>query len=149
VVGHAFNPSTWEAEAGGFLSSSPAWSTEWIPGQPGLHRETLSRKTKNKKNKKQKWQIKKKTLWERNRFPVSPNSVLSGDLSEIWKLPHALSSSSTAAPHAVYWILSLAGNNVELTRMPLGLMHVTNMKFLPCARRPRNSEEKDGVSGRK
>jgi hypothetical protein len=28
VVVHAFNPSTWEAEAGGFLSSRPAWSTE-------------------------------------------------------------------------------------------------------------------------
>jgi hypothetical protein len=24
VVVHAFNPSTWEAEAGGFLSSGPA-----------------------------------------------------------------------------------------------------------------------------
>jgi hypothetical protein len=28
VVVHAFNPSTWEAEAGGFLSSRPVWSTE-------------------------------------------------------------------------------------------------------------------------
>jgi hypothetical protein len=28
VVAHAFNPSTWEAEAGGFLSAKPAWSTE-------------------------------------------------------------------------------------------------------------------------
>ncbi|XP_006498938.1 myb-related protein B isoform X2 [Mus musculus] len=28
VVAHAFNPSTWEAEAGGFLSSRPAWSKE-------------------------------------------------------------------------------------------------------------------------
>jgi hypothetical protein len=28
VVLHTFNPSTWEAEAGGFLSSRPAWSTE-------------------------------------------------------------------------------------------------------------------------
>jgi len=28
VVALAFNPSTWEAEAGGFLSSRPAWSTE-------------------------------------------------------------------------------------------------------------------------
>jgi hypothetical protein len=37
-----------EAEAGGFLSSRPAWST----GQPGLYRETLSRKTKKKKKKK-------------------------------------------------------------------------------------------------
>jgi hypothetical protein len=28
VVAYAFNPSTWEAEAGGFLSSRPAWSTK-------------------------------------------------------------------------------------------------------------------------
>jgi hypothetical protein len=46
VVAHAFNPSTWETEAGGSLSSRPAWSTE--PGQPGLHRETPTQnKTKN------------------------------------------------------------------------------------------------------
>jgi hypothetical protein len=28
MVAHAFNPSTLEAEAGGFLSSRPAWSTK-------------------------------------------------------------------------------------------------------------------------
>ena len=28
VVVHAFNPSTWEAVAGGSLSLRPAWSTE-------------------------------------------------------------------------------------------------------------------------
>jgi hypothetical protein len=28
MVAHAFNPSTWEAEAGKFLISRPAWSTE-------------------------------------------------------------------------------------------------------------------------
>jgi hypothetical protein len=28
VMVHAFNPSTWEAEAGRFLSSRPAWSTK-------------------------------------------------------------------------------------------------------------------------
>jgi hypothetical protein len=28
VVAHTFNPSTREAEAGGFLSSRPAWSIE-------------------------------------------------------------------------------------------------------------------------
>jgi hypothetical protein len=28
VVAHAFDPSTWEAEAGEFLSSRPACSTE-------------------------------------------------------------------------------------------------------------------------
>jgi hypothetical protein len=45
-VAHAFNPSTQEAEAGEFLSSRPAWYTKWVPGQPGLYKETLSRKTK-------------------------------------------------------------------------------------------------------
>ena len=48
VVAHVFNPSIWETEAGRFLSSRPAWSTEWVPGQSGLHRETLSQKTKTK-----------------------------------------------------------------------------------------------------
>ena len=28
VVAHAFNLSTWEAKAGGFLSLRPAWSTK-------------------------------------------------------------------------------------------------------------------------
>jgi hypothetical protein len=51
MVAHAFNPSTWEAEAGEFLSLRAAWSTEWVPGQPGLHKETLSQKSK--KTKKQ------------------------------------------------------------------------------------------------
>jgi hypothetical protein len=63
VVAHAFNPSIWEAEAGEFLSSRPAWSTEWVPGQPGLHREILSgkpkTKTKNKQTKKPKTKTKK------------------------------------------------------------------------------------------
>jgi hypothetical protein len=59
VVAHAFNPSTWEAEAGRFLSSRPAWSTEWVPGQPGIHRETLSQINKQTKFKKKK---KKKTV---------------------------------------------------------------------------------------
>jgi hypothetical protein len=55
VVVHAFNPSTQEAEAGRFLSLRPAWSTKWVPGQHGLYRETLSRKTKKKKKKKDIW----------------------------------------------------------------------------------------------
>ena len=33
MVAHAFNPSTWEAEADGSLSLRPAWSTEQVPGQ--------------------------------------------------------------------------------------------------------------------
>jgi hypothetical protein len=44
VVLATFNPSTQkaEAEAGGSLSSRTAQTTEQVPGQPGLHRETLS-----------------------------------------------------------------------------------------------------------
>jgi hypothetical protein len=41
-------------EAGRFLSSRPAWSTKWVPGQPGLHRETLPRKTKQNNKQKNK-----------------------------------------------------------------------------------------------
>jgi hypothetical protein len=54
VVAHTFNPSTREAEAGGFLSSRPAWSTKRVPGQPGLYRETLSQKNQKQKKKKKK-----------------------------------------------------------------------------------------------
>jgi hypothetical protein len=57
VVAHAFNPSTREADTGRFLSSRPAWSTKWVPGQPGLYREALSQKTKKKKKKKKKKDI--------------------------------------------------------------------------------------------
>jgi hypothetical protein len=60
-VAHAFNPSSWEAEAGGFLNLRPAWSTERVPGQPGLHRETLSWKTKPKPKPKQKTKNQTKT----------------------------------------------------------------------------------------
>jgi hypothetical protein len=64
-VAHAFNPSTWEAEAGGFLSSRPAWSTEWVPGQPGLHKRNPVSKNKNKNKKTQK-NKKTKTKGESN-----------------------------------------------------------------------------------
>jgi hypothetical protein len=42
-LAHTFNPSTREAEAGRFLSSRPAWSTQKNP---------VSKKTKKKKKKK-------------------------------------------------------------------------------------------------
>jgi hypothetical protein len=53
VVAHSFNPSTQEAEAGRFLSLRLAWSTKWVPVQPGLYRETLSRKIKYQQQKSQ------------------------------------------------------------------------------------------------
>jgi hypothetical protein len=55
VVVHVINPSTWEAEAeaeaGRSLEFEASWSTEQVPGQPGLHSATLS--PKNKERKKQ------------------------------------------------------------------------------------------------
>jgi hypothetical protein len=51
MVAHTFNHSTQEAETEGFLSSRLARSTKRVPGQPELHRETLSQKTKTKKQK--------------------------------------------------------------------------------------------------
>jgi hypothetical protein len=53
VVAHAFNPSTWEAEVGKALSSRPVWSTELVPEQTRLHKETLVSKHTQKKNNKQ------------------------------------------------------------------------------------------------
>jgi hypothetical protein len=35
-----------EAEAGGFLSSRPAWSIEWVPGKPGLPEKPCLEKPK-------------------------------------------------------------------------------------------------------
>jgi hypothetical protein len=69
MVAHAFNPSTQEAEAGGFLSSRPAWSTERVPGQPGLYRETLSRKNKKQKKKTKKKKKKNNRNRKWRRFP--------------------------------------------------------------------------------
>ena len=37
-------------QAGRLLSSRPAWSTEWIPRETRLHRETLSRLKQQNKN---------------------------------------------------------------------------------------------------
>jgi hypothetical protein len=44
----------------------PAWSTNQVPGQPGLHRETLSQK-KKKERKKEREKKKKKERKERKR----------------------------------------------------------------------------------
>ena len=40
MVAHVFNPSTWEADADGFLSSRPAWA---------IQRDPVSKKKKKKK----------------------------------------------------------------------------------------------------
>ena len=40
-----------------YMSSRPAWSTHWVPGQPGLHRETPSQEKQNKTRQKAKTKI--------------------------------------------------------------------------------------------
>ena len=49
MVAHAFNPSTREAEAGGFLSSRPAWATQRNPVS-----KNKTNKQKKKKREKEK-----------------------------------------------------------------------------------------------
>jgi hypothetical protein len=68
MVMHTFNPSTREAEAGGFLSSRPARSKKWVPGHPGLYRETLSQKTKTTQpnNQATKQKTYRWTIWQNN-----------------------------------------------------------------------------------
>ena len=45
---HIFNSRTGEAEAGGFRSLRPDWSTELVPGQPVLFQRDPMNKLKNK-----------------------------------------------------------------------------------------------------
>jgi hypothetical protein len=40
-----------QRQADFWVWSQPAWSTEWVPGQPGLHRETLSRGEKKNRQR--------------------------------------------------------------------------------------------------
>ena len=96
VVVLAFNPSTWEAEASGFLSGRPAWSKEWFSGQPGLYRETLSQKKTKRRSKKRGAQTHMTTLstaqmftqtWKndhgnRNHLLLPKFSLCSVDLTE-------------------------------------------------------------------
>jgi hypothetical protein len=67
MLGHTFNSSTQEEQTGLFLSLRLAWSTEQVPGQPRLHRETLSQK-------------KKKCCWPEERAGWLPRR-------DMWKIP--------------------------------------------------------------
>jgi hypothetical protein len=64
---HIPHSSIWEVEAG--RSLRPGWSTEWVPGQQGLHRETLSWNTPPPPI----WRIPQQTLQEAAvRSPCTP-----------------------------------------------------------------------------
>jgi hypothetical protein len=69
-----FGPNAWEVGAGRSLSSRPTWSTEWVPGQPGLHWENPVLKT-NKRMKEKKIQLVKykiQRVKSMSRKPVLP-----------------------------------------------------------------------------
>jgi hypothetical protein len=66
MVAHAFNPSTWEAEAGGFLSlRQPGLQSEFQYSQgytekPCLKKQNKTKQNKTKQNKTNKTKNKKK-----------------------------------------------------------------------------------------
>jgi hypothetical protein len=52
MLAHTFNPSTWEAEAGGFLSSSPpGLQSEFQDSQGYTEKHCLEKQNKTKQNK--------------------------------------------------------------------------------------------------
>jgi hypothetical protein len=53
VVAHAFNPSTWEAEAGRFLSLRPAWSTVYTVSSRTARATQRNPVSKNQNEKKE------------------------------------------------------------------------------------------------
>jgi hypothetical protein len=68
VVVHTFNPSTWEAETGGFVSSRPAWSTEWVQSETkAIQRNPVSKKTTKTKTKTKKQEV--YLLWKEKVLP--------------------------------------------------------------------------------
>ena len=64
AVAQAFNPSTWEAEVGGSLSSRPSFLQEQVPGQASkLQRNPVSGKKEKERKKKKKMRVLLKFCW--------------------------------------------------------------------------------------
>jgi hypothetical protein len=53
-----------------WVRERPAWSTEWVPGQPGLHRETLTQEKRKERAEGVCNPIDRTTIWT-NQFPQS------------------------------------------------------------------------------
>ena len=124
VVEHAFNPRTGEEEAGRFLNSRPAWSTEWVPGQPELYRETLSPKTKqtttkNNTQKKTKKLVYDPALTAAHYIKKLAWPKLKATLVSVYKYKHLEGSLRT-------WAFS----KTTVIGSPLGCMISTAMSFL-------------------
>jgi len=154
IVAHAFNLSTQEA-IWELLSLRPAWSTEWVPQQPELHRETLSWKSKNRgwgfssaverlpserkalgsvpsSEKKKKKRKKKKEIPQ-----TKPNQTRQFLLTaEGHNLPILYCSCSLSAPSAALSSLEsrpfrlLEKNNKQIHQCPFGKLMVLKSKWL-------------------
>ena len=116
VVVHAFNHSTREAEAGVFLSSRPAWSTKWVPGQPGLYRETLSKKKKKKKT------------WSRNSKPFKYCPDWLYKFLNCWQ--GEASSESVLVSGAFLFLLGCVINSITISKV-LGMSLIVWFSQLP------------------
>jgi hypothetical protein len=124
VVVHTFYPSTREVEAGRFLSSRPAWSTKWVPGQPGLYRETLSWKRKEKKRKGKERKGKERKGKKRNK---QTNKSMAGQLCLcLWLCQNSLNdlglisvSAALRAENELAWQLYKMGSLGRLLKEPL------------------------------
>jgi hypothetical protein len=99
VVAHAFNPSSWEVEAGSFLSSRPASSTKWYQS------ETLSQK--KKKNLKKLKLVVASSNWRREAillFWMLQNSGLQGNpVFELWPVTCMASVDQAVLSGKGYW----------------------------------------------
>jgi hypothetical protein len=132
MTSHTYNPSSQEAEVGKSLNSSPAWSTELVPRQPELHRETVSWKTKTYKN-----------ILNKVKFKNSLCPLLSRNTSERYLGAHLIHSASTSGlgpsrcpMNRCVWIANLwcptmcpiSSRNSE--NLPVSLMQITSYKML-------------------
>jgi hypothetical protein len=88
MVVRAFNPSTWEAEASRFLISRPACFTKWVPGQPGLQRNPISKNQKKTKTK----QTNKQTKTKRGKHAKFLSLVLCYSLQNNYFQLHSFTS---------------------------------------------------------
>jgi hypothetical protein len=73
VVAHAFNPSTWEAEAGGFLSSEASLVYRVSSRTARAIQRNPVSKTKTNKQKKKKQKTKKKNQNKQKKDLLIPN----------------------------------------------------------------------------
>jgi hypothetical protein len=126
-VTHAFNSGTQEADTGNSLSSRVAWSTE--QDSQGLHRDTLSQKAKqNRQKEKKKEEIRRAIsagpgLAEqcsgcfslRDSYSLAPNSPTEEDDYDSNPLLLPSPWYGTRVSHSVTLCLSFPLSKVEIT----------------------------------